>query len=98
MELRVVARKPLPEVLMILRAQAGDHAGPVEARAAVVAAVEIGQVEFGSDFAVGDLRLRELGLETRAAGQHGEEAENGKGFFEHGDLSKAHDITTLGRT
>ena len=54
MELRVVARKPLPEVAVAVPLQAGDDAGPVEARALVVARLGIGQVQLGVDARIRD--------------------------------------------
>ena len=68
-ELGVVLIEPLAEVVVALGFEAGDLAGPVEARCAIVALLRVGQIELGAPGAAGDFGLRKI---RRRAGQRSE--------------------------
>ena len=59
-DFRVVAIEPLPEVLVSVPLEAGDHARPVEAGAAVVPGLRIGQIKRRANGGVRDLCLGKL--------------------------------------
>ena len=58
MNLRVRSLKPWSVVIVALVLQAGDDAGPIEPRPAIVPALGVRQVQDGADRAVRNLRLR----------------------------------------
>ena len=59
-DLRIVAIEPLPEVLVSVPLEAGYHARPVEAGAAVVPGLRIGQIKRRANGGVRDLCLGKL--------------------------------------